>query len=204
MTTKAQMAANQRNSEASSGPRTPQGRATAARNARRHGATGAPSPTTVADWYRVITDNPRALPSDLLRSDAETSLALALADAEARLCAAAAALDVHRTDPLAKFRDLQLDSMFEEVAETLRLEAAEFGPTKKRLNTLTQLAKRKARFESKMQNGADKEGRLLHRYLREAQSRRDRAFSDWIAHLSERRSLSPNQGAAWSEARDPV
>ena len=84
---------NRANAKKSTGPRSAQGKAVVSRNARRHGVTSKPDPTSVAAWLRIILDTPDLAPGDLLKDDRRTSSALALAEAEVRSCAARAALD---------------------------------------------------------------------------------------------------------------
>lgn len=195
MTSDAQRAANRRNARHSTGPRTVQGKAEVSRNARRHGATAAPSPGSVATWVRVISGDPEAQPLALLIADRQTALALALAEAEARLGAAQAALVAHRKDPLAQGRDPEFDRFFRNEAEALTSEARQGGGwTQEGIEALGQLAMRRLRYRVQLQSGAAKRERLLWRYVREAQNHRNRVFADWIAYLAEQRApAAPNR-----------
>lgn len=83
MATPAQIAANRRNALKSTGPKSAAGRARAAKNATRHGLTGAVPRQIVAAMYRKITGS--ALPED---PGAVDPLALRLATAEGRLAMA--------------------------------------------------------------------------------------------------------------------
>ena len=106
-------ARNRANAQKSTGPTSAQGKATVAQNARRHGVTAKPDPTSVAVWMRIILDKPILVPADLLRDDGQTSSALALAEAEVKLCAALATLDQfeHADTPLTDTsRDFQFQA----------------------------------------------------------------------------------------------
>ena len=70
---------NRANAAKSTGPKTRAGKAASSKNARRHGATGAPDPRRVASWLSVILDRPQVTPRDLLPADAAGDLALTLA-----------------------------------------------------------------------------------------------------------------------------
>ena len=75
-------------------PGAARGKAIVSANARSHGATSKPDPTSVAAWFRIILDAPDLEPADVLRQDRRSIAALALAEAEVRSCSARSALDV--------------------------------------------------------------------------------------------------------------
>ena len=70
---------NKVNAQRSTGPKSERGKAVVAQNARRHGVTSKPDPTTVAAWLRIILDKRDLVPGDLMRDDRRTTWALALA-----------------------------------------------------------------------------------------------------------------------------
>ena len=59
-------ARNRANAQKSTGPKTAEGKAIVAGNARQHGATARPDPGSVAAWLAIILDRPEITPGDLL------------------------------------------------------------------------------------------------------------------------------------------
>ena len=82
MATDRQIAANKANAQKSTGPKSTDGKATSARNATRHGLNTSPAWKDVLRWYRIILDDPEAVP-DVMSSDEIEREALVLAEAEA-------------------------------------------------------------------------------------------------------------------------
>lgn len=111
MTTQAQVAANRANAKRSTGPKSSSGKVRAARNATRHGATRAPDPEQVEDWFRVIMGAPELGPADILKDDDTTRLALRLASEEVRLASAQAALDEYQANPDVLSRNPEFQSI---------------------------------------------------------------------------------------------
>ncbi len=146
---------NRANAQKSTGPRTSRGKAIVSTNARRHGATSKPDPTSVAAWARIILDKPDLDANDILKDDMRISRALALADAEVRLCSACAALDTFdrgKEPHPGMLADLQDNAAFS--TDQLEMGDTEHG---------------------------DKRRQLLQRYVREARGHRKRAFQRWLA-----------------------
>lgn len=85
-------ARNRANASKSTGPKTVQGKAVVAGNARRHGATARPDPAAVATWLRIILDDPDITAKALVPTDARGYRALMLAQAEVQLVTATNAL----------------------------------------------------------------------------------------------------------------
>lgn len=85
-------ARNRANAAKSTGPKTEQGKAVVAGNARRHGATARPDPAAVATWLRIILDDPDITAEAFVPTDARGYRALMLAQAEVQLVTATNAL----------------------------------------------------------------------------------------------------------------
>ena len=178
MTTEHLVLRNRANAQKSTGPRSKGGKARVARNARRHGATSRPDPRLVAAWMQVILNAPDLSPADMLAEDPRMQAALALAEAEARLCAAQHALDQFERgeapptvqaetlmDVLERIRgvllDLDMDCTDDDMTEGL-------GHIQKL---------RKCIAQDTELGGC--EHRLRKRYVREARSQRRKAFQRW-------------------------
>lgn len=94
MTSARRRRANRKNARRSRGAVSAAGKARAAKNARQHGLTAAPGLSEIADWYRVILNDPAAEPDPLTR-DPVLRAALQLAEAEIRRAGAVAAQTAH-------------------------------------------------------------------------------------------------------------
>ena len=96
MTTDKQMAANKANAQKSSGPTSAQGKARSSQNALKHGLSLPPEWDDVTRWYRIIRNDPDAVP-DVGDPSMFNQLVLALAQAEASRDRASAAETAHLT-----------------------------------------------------------------------------------------------------------
>ena len=139
-------------------------------NALRHGAQARPSHGDVyLHLERILGHRPAQF--DLLEPGPELAAALHLADCEARLDRAhahyVAVQDVHRHTDLDRLQD-QLDDIldFNWIDDPLKREAAQ----------------RIMRIERSSKHYANSEKRLAGRYLREAQSKRDRALLAYMEY----------------------
>ena len=200
MTPEAIATRNRANAAGSTGPRTAEGKATVARNARRHGATAAPDPDRVLTWLRIIRNDPDLDASKVYLRDEGTSVALALAAAEVRYAAAARALQDFEGGraPLSPWaQDLQQD------ADMIRAFLAEDpyrGRDRRRAMAIVSRYGKMIATDS--QPGGNRH-RLLRRYLSEARSRRNKAFAAWIAHERGGRAsaLQPEAAISRNKAR---
>ncbi|WP_306120560.1 MULTISPECIES: hypothetical protein [unclassified Roseitalea] len=178
MTTDRQRRANARNAQKSSGPKTEAGQARSAQNARKHGlSSAAPVEATLA-WFRLIIDEPTAS-LDPFDGSPRKQAAIKLAAAEVQL---ARALKAER-DHIAEFN-----------ARVIGHSEADFAVVNDRdLDPMEQLMRlvnfdwashyraQAERLQNEQAWPLSREGRLLRRYRREAESRRRRALRDWIA-----------------------
>jgi hypothetical protein len=172
---------NKVNAQRSTGPKSERGKAVVAQNARRHGVTSKLDPTSVAAWLRIILDKRDLVPGDLMRDDRRTTWALALAEAEVRLCTSREALDqFERGDaPLSETaRELQLSA--KDIADALQTE----DMTVRLHSTGLSLLRRITKDITAETGRGGKRHRLLQRYAREARGQRNRAFKAWIQCLN--------------------
>lgn len=164
---------NRANATKSTGPRTSEGKAAVAGNARKHGLTARADPQNVAAWLAIIRDKPDILPQDLGPEDDFSYRALALAEAEVRLAVAEQALlDFEIAD---REFDQSLKSAtanaFQIVGNALIARSASIE-VRSALYYLRDMAER-----AKEQR---KRSRLLKRYHSEAKSLRRKAFAAWL------------------------
>ena len=187
-------ARNRANASRSTGPRSAEGKATVAGNARRHGALARPDPTGVAAWLAVILDRPQVTPADLLPLDEAGLRALVLAEVEARLVAAQDALDAFEAgeaEPNETVQDLR------DMADLIMDELLETSGTKREIRSNLSLLRHIARIEEQDTALGGHRHRLLRRYLREARATRRRAFEAWAA------SRAPNAEAEGHDRKKP-
>jgi len=170
---------NRANARKSTGPLTAQGKATVSANARRHGATSKPDPASVAAWLQIILDKPNLEPTDLLAEDTRLANALALAEAEVRLCIARAALDAFERGeaPAPDFVE-NMEHCRQLIVEELQFEKL----TKRQISLDLSLLGRLHKIIADNSVLGGKRHLLLRRYAREARGHRKRAFQNWLDH----------------------
>lgn len=190
MTDQAITIRNRANAAQSTGPRSNTGKAVAAQNARRHGATAQPDPERVATWARIILGAQEFGPNESLADDVRTRSALALAGAEARLAEATRALEDFEagtappsdeeedlTDQITEFR-----AMLDEMPMSAR-------DRRTGLSLISRL--QKAQIRETTPGG--QRHRLLERYFREARAQRRRAFQDWLICIEDHQPAPPSE-----------
>jgi len=169
-------ARNRANAQRSTGPKTAEGKAIVAGNARQHGATARPDPGSVAAWLAIILDRPEITPGDLLPGDDAGYRALALAEAEVRVVATEAALrefEAGVEEPSEAQQELRRCK--ELIAHELRQDGVTGREKLSGLALLTRITK----FERDETVERGRRHRLLRRYVREARSERRKAFAAW-------------------------
>ena len=179
MTSDAITARNRANAQKSTGPRSAAGKAATAQNARRHGATSRPDPASVATWLRIILDAPGLPPEDLLKDDARTRRALALAEAEVAVIAAGAALRAFENGDA---EPCELTAGLQAFADLID-EDQQAGMSKKALRDAMRTYRLLSRLMRDDTEPGGRQHRLLKRYLREARGRRQKAFRAWLNHV---------------------
>ena len=184
MTVGGRAASNRANAQKSTGPRTDVGKATVAQNARRHGATSQPKPSTVGAWLSVILDRPDIKPTDLMPGDELGFRALALARADAQRVAAEEALRDFEDTAISPGETVP--GQISEATVMLRDLSGHARRSKDmQLNTaLLRLLRHTEHNERVLGCGRHN---LLKRYLREARARRLSAFAAWLEVVGDNR-----------------
>ena len=175
----------------STGPASARGKVIVSQNARLHGVTARPDPTSVVAWMRVILDAPDLALRDMLGDDGRILSALALAEAEVRLISAQAALDAFESgEAPAQEAAGKMDKANALLLSAIADRKATAQDMQREIRLLRQLSKKAA---ADVQPGG-KQHKLLRRYLREARGHRKRAFQAWLAVRAE--GPPPSQKAA--------
>lgn len=172
------IARNRANATKSTGPRSTEGKAVVAANARRHGATARPDPASVAAWLAIILDKPVLSSSDLLPASDRAYRALALAEAEARLAMARQALaEFEARGANLTGRDCPDHA---QILGSIETWGPQHGLKKRNMRNIARLSYRfELRRVEQIRIGG-KRHELLKRYLAEARSRRRKAFTAWL------------------------
>lgn len=169
---------NRANAQKSTGPKTREGKAEVAGNARKHGATAQPDPESVATWLSIICDRPEISPADLLPNDDLGYRALALAQAEVRVAVSELALIEFEKEALKQPADP--DISLELTHRVLLENFANENVTKRETRSMARIL-----YNHEVRKIADaslggRQYRLLKRYLSEAKSKRRKAFAAWL------------------------
>ena len=160
------------------GPKTAEGKAVSARNARKHGLNAPPEEHLVTTWFNFILDYGEDAYEEPNADDPKREAALRLAIAEARYHRALHKVDTHDREPnsaqqvanklLAEVQ-LVLNGMPRKIADgpadPFDLEFTEFG----------------VRQLEKLMVEVGRERRLYRRYLGEARAQRKKALRAWCA-----------------------
>lgn len=175
---------NRANAQKSTGPKTSEGKAEVAGNARKHGATAQPDPESAATWLSIICDRPEISPEDLLPNNDLGYRALALAQAEARVAASEQALIEFERKALQQPAepDISLELTHRILLENFSNE----NVTKREVRSMARIL-----YNHEVRKIADaslggRQHRLLKRYLSEAKSKRRKAFAAWL-EISQRK-----------------
>ena len=160
------------------GPKTAEGKAVSARNARKHGLNAPPDEDLVTAWFNLILDNCEGAYEEPNADEPRREAALRLAITEARYHRALHKVDTHDIEPnsaqqvanklLAEVQ-LVLNGMPRKIADgpadPFDLEFIEFG----------------VRQLEKLLVELGRERRLYRRYLGEARAQRRKALQAWCA-----------------------
>ena len=153
-----------------------------AQNARRHGATSKPDPTSVAAWLKIILDTPDLNAGDMLGDDIRIYCALALAEAEVRMWTTQSALDAFERGDVSGSDTVQALQHCAESINELLWDAE--TTVKKRRSGLSLLGRIEKSILADTAHGGPRH-RLLQRYNREAHGHRKRAFEAWLICLQQ-------------------
>lgn len=171
-------ARNRANASKSTGPRSAEGKAVVAANARRHGVTARPDPESVATWLAIILDEPDITPADLLPQEDLSYCALALAEAETRLVIAYKAL----TDFEARGASLTGRDCpdLAKILGDIQTWGPQSGLKQRNMCNIARLIYRSELRRVDQIRLGGKRHELLKRYLAEAKSKRRKAFAAWL------------------------
>ena len=172
------------------GPKTAEGKAVSARNARRHGLSAPPDEILVSAWFNLILNSGEDAYEEPNTDDPRREAALRLAIAEARYHRALHKVDTHDTEP--NSAQQVANKLFAEVrlvqeymprkisdgpADPFDLEFTEFG----------------LRQVEKLLVEVGRERRLYRRYLGEARAQRAKALRAWCAFNQDETQNSQNE-----------
>lgn len=186
MTTRKQAAANKANAQKGSGPKTANGKAKSAQNAKKHGVTAQPDWDMVTRFYRIIVEDSAAHP-DPFSQDPRAQAALALAEAQASLYRATQA----ERDYIFDWSDKALRKMGTLKERIMVLAEADFDDIDKiefmLARTTDADVQRDLRFLKQIspQRPAARAKSLksFARYQREATARRSKAIRQWVSAI---------------------
>jgi len=177
-------------SRRATGPKTAEGKAVSARNARKHGLNAPPDENLVTTWFNLILDNGEGAYEEPNADDPRREAALRLAIAEARYHRALQKVDTHDTEP--NSAQQVANKLFAEVrlvqeymprkisdgpVDPFDLEFTEFG----------------LRQVEKLLVEVGRERRLYRRYLGEARAQRRKALRAWCAFNRDESQNSRNE-----------
>ena len=165
-------------SRRATGPKTAQGKAVSARNARKHGLNAPPDEDLVTAWLNVILNSGADTEEEPNANESKHEAALRLAIAEARYHRALHKVDTHEMEPPSAQRcatklhddictvfDRMPKRIFDEPADPYDLAYVNFA--------VKQLEQMFAQIS--------RERRLYKRYLGEARAQRKKALRAWCA-----------------------
>lgn len=192
MATQAQISANRRNAQKSTGPRSAKGRARSAQNRKSHGLSAQPPQARVQAWYGAITGQA----SFPLEGEVDPA-AYALAMAEARLESALQ----EEMDPLKEAQECGWQKIkifhgpeMQIISENLYLAIIDPEKADPKLiyGTMTREEFPLYRDVVKMLVNTDpgdpkyiaKRSKLMRRYRKAAEAERERAFDHWMKLVS--------------------
>lgn len=171
-------ARNRANARKSTGPKSEDGKARAARNALRHGAVASPSKDEVLRWMAIILDVPDLKVADVDAGRSQVRRVLALAEAEARYAKAVRALREFEAGATLSEEQCRSDrDLYESILSLHRN-----GPGDPDLLRLAQYVS--ATYLDPSVDGVPRGGkrhRLLKSYVREAAAKRDAVFQAWLS-----------------------
>jgi len=172
------------------GPKTAEGKAVSARNARKHGLNAPPDADMVTAWFNLILGNGEGAYEEPNASDPRRDAALRLAIAEARYHRALHKVDTHHSEP--NSAQQVANKLFAEVrlVQEYMPKKISDGPTDPFDLEFTEFGLRQV---EKLLVEVGRERRLYRRYLGEARAQRAKALRAWCAFSRDEKLNSRNE-----------